>query len=274
MGGRYAYRGDSTNKVIARLSYWLDVRDILGEKFFNGRHLVLASREAGDVSVLLGLGVPLENIVAFEWDRAAAAEARLKFPGLSIQQRDVGSITDKDGSFASVFLDFCATANDEHVEKLGRVMWRMDRPSVFGCGFLIGREQGSMEKISKLKEKLSKSPDAVREAQVARAIYIDQAVEKCAKKCSATLGLPRCYFYQSRSEDSKGLPYCFYMAPVHAWPYDHTGAFYDVEFSDTDFRGLALDLNKGGKRADLLLNIPATTIAAWKAHATRGTYAT
>lgn len=63
------YRGESPAKKFARWGFWLEVRAQLGkERFLEGEHLVLASAEAGDVSVLLGMGVKPRNIMAIDMD--------------------------------------------------------------------------------------------------------------------------------------------------------------------------------------------------------------
>jgi hypothetical protein len=153
------YKGESPGKKYARLQFWLRVSNMLGQKRFVGsKHLVLASREGGDVSVLRGLGVPAKNIIAVDHNRQAAFEAQEKFPEVEVIVADVADVAKEyKRQFASTFLDFCAPVREELLEKVVEVMtWGLGNDSALGAAFLNGREKGQMiEVLKKEKERFN-----------------------------------------------------------------------------------------------------------------------
>ncbi len=74
------YGGESVGKKLARYSFWDRTKRWLGDRFFTEQHLVLASRDGGDVAVLKGLGVTPQNIVAVDTDKEAVDDCRRKHP--------------------------------------------------------------------------------------------------------------------------------------------------------------------------------------------------
>jgi len=173
------YKGESPSKKLARFRYWITVLQYLGrDKFYSGKHLVLSSREGGDISVLLGMKVNPKNIVAVEMNVEAAAQAQTKFPDVKIHCNDVFVIAKKfHRELVSAFLDFCSPASDALIQKVIGVMAHgLKDGAILGCGFLAGREQGTYcedvkywrSEIDKVTEtsinKLTdQSPDSVKE---------------------------------------------------------------------------------------------------------------
>jgi len=92
--------------------------------------------------------------------------------------------------------------------------------------------------------------------------------------------------YQSETEASRGVPMFGMLVrgdgPAHASGTMQRGYKTPIRFfpniigavDDEALRMKALELESMGFSASALLNIPRTTVSAWKAHATRGTYDT
>lgn len=147
--GTDTYKGESPSKKIARFYYWAHIAKTLGvERFRNGKHLVLSSREGGDISVLLGLGVPPKNIVAVEMNVEAAEQAQEKFPSVHIICDDVFAVAKKHHrGLLSAFLDFCSPVSHALLQKVvGTAAYGLKEGGVLGCGFLAGRERGEFSK--------------------------------------------------------------------------------------------------------------------------------
>jgi len=140
------YKGESLGKKIARAWFWVVVQRWLKDDFYTGQHLVLASREGGDVSVLKAMGVPPANIVAMELNAPAAHCFRQKHPDVRVYIGDVAELVN-DKRFRSnvvcAHLDFCSWCTDAVVERAVRVArFGMRHNGVLSVGIMKGREQG------------------------------------------------------------------------------------------------------------------------------------
>lgn len=151
------YKGESLAKKIARLGYWMKIREMLGPLFVSQTHLVLASREAGDISVLRGLGVPLKNIVGVDRVSSAVDEAMGRWPGARVFEGDIANIAMQVASkerIASVFLDFCAPIGNAVIDTTYRVIQRALRDgAIVGVGMLRGREKGRFRDVANVEMK-------------------------------------------------------------------------------------------------------------------------
>lgn len=139
------YRGDSTAKKIARAMYWLRVHGHLGDRFYSGGHLVLASRDGGDISVLLGMGVAPKNIIAVDRCEDAAQACRMAFPGINVihgEAVDVARVMRR--TLSSAFIDYCQFPNEERISECFDVMQLGVRDGgCFGMAFSRGHERGA-----------------------------------------------------------------------------------------------------------------------------------
>lgn len=143
------YRGDSPSKKYARYLCWATIVKMMGaDKFSRGKHLVLASREGGDIACLLMQDVPPKNIVAVEHNSVAAHEAQEKYPQVSVVCRDVVKIAQEcKRTLSSAYLDFCGTANTSLVHKICQViMHGLKDESYLAVTVLSGRESGELRK--------------------------------------------------------------------------------------------------------------------------------
>jgi hypothetical protein len=152
------YKGESPAKKFMRLHYWIRVSDELGnDRFRSGRHLVLSSREVGDVSALIGLGVPPTNIVAIDCNEGAIRQARKKFPNVRFSHCNVHKLPKKlRGKFTSAYLDFCCPITRDLMRECAKfAKLFLSDGALLGLTFLMGRERDKL-----FKERLADMPYA------------------------------------------------------------------------------------------------------------------
>jgi hypothetical protein len=140
------YKGESPAKKMARIQYWISLRETMGLNHFQkSKHMVLASRECGDVSALLGLGVQASNIIAVDIDPLAIDAVKSRFPGVKAIHGDVVTVArTMNRKLSSVFLDFCGYAGPKAINTVGRVVSHgLANDGFLGCGFMKGREKGT-----------------------------------------------------------------------------------------------------------------------------------
>jgi hypothetical protein len=331
------YKGESFAKKLARLYFWVQVRELLGDaRFYRQTHLVLASREGGDISVLLGMGVDPKRILAVESNAEAAAICSQKFPSVRVVYGGVASIASApelaSETIASAFLDFCSPLNEGVVDTAFRVVQRaLGDGAALGVALLRGRERDAVrdivldptlkeeaERVAGLIQQQRGLPPAELGAQVwDRDLVLQTELTRRSGLWRLGWGLIRIggLHYQSATSTSRGVPMMITLWRVHrerprasrrafvrrylntaekVWrSHDFFMRVPSVEDTDAATRVAALSLEEHGEvaiaytesalpyaraarlptgRAHLLLNVPRTTVSAWKAHAERGTY--
>ena len=140
---RDTYKGESPAKKLVRAMYWWRVRSVLGwQRFIASKHLVLASREGGDIGVLQSLGVPNANIIAVEYNAEAARACKQKFPEIVIVVEDAFAVAKRRADkLGSVFFDLCSPIDTVLIERLLPFVRLMQRGAVLGVAGLRGRER-------------------------------------------------------------------------------------------------------------------------------------
>lgn len=313
------YKGESPSKKMARASYWRLVADRLGDRFFTGKHVVLASREGGDIGVLTAMGVAPENIVAADIVKSAADACAAKWPSVEVVHGDVADVVERYAKdVRSVFLDFCGPICTETVQVGRRVLRVLKYGSIFGVALLRGRERGEVEvneerplnraarrAIAAMKRKGGTERNAANmmEWQISGRADARVAMEEASeegdqpsgyKRAKAFLalvhatavnpwqGVTHAYEiidYQSVTKESRGVPMsialCVKERVTQGFTRDSAPHKYRVvsaqHYTDEMIRAYAVS-EASGESPHLLLNVDKATIAAWKAHATRGTY--
>lgn len=252
-----SYRGESPAKKIVRLKLWKYIQRRLGRKFKGGAHLALAGPEAGDLSVLLGLEVPIQNVVLADIDKHAVDAALWKFPGADVHRKDVLDTAEQHPTkFISAYLDFCGPVSEKRLSMVHKIgTQHLQKGGVIACTFLIGRERGA---IWKEIEAYSGS------AQARRMKFIADRFSKDTKP----LRTLRCFHYCSHTNERYGKSMLVWVGTASS----RSGKPVQVEEIQADRTDLAEEALKLGHRAPLLLNVTKQSIAAWKAHYTRGTY--
>lgn len=262
-----SYRGESPSKKLVRLEFWRAAEKLLAQRFYDTGTLSLASKEGGDIAVLLGMGVPLEHIHAVDTDHHAADAAQWKY-NVKVHEMDVFEYA-KSKKFGTVFLDFCGPLRESMIGKISNIVPRIHPGGVLGLGLLAGREQGTL--ASKVKEHLAENED---DSFLARVSLITNVLHVRRNK----LVLREAWSYKSHTNDRYGkhMIVLLYQVGTERQPAPlaqlrKAGTWvYEADSSDLAAEGLKIVQAK--KRADLLLNVTKQSIAAWKAHATRGTY--
>jgi hypothetical protein len=155
------YKGESPAKKIVRFHFWRRLMEELGdERFCRSKHLVLASREGGDISILLGLGVPPANILAAELNDRAHAVVCRKFPTVKVFHGNVVELAKAHRrKFKTSFLDFCSPLTQRVLDSSIEVLKCMSHDSFLGICLLASRESGDLR--TKVQSEKSKIRDTI-----------------------------------------------------------------------------------------------------------------
>lgn len=299
---------DSPAKKLVRLHVLETAVGVLGDRFFEGCHLGLASREAGDYSTLGGMGVRGGNIVLAETDEAAWSDAIGRWPHADIRHKDVLEVAKEyPYAFAHINFDTCAPLRETNISTMQELMLNHLEPGgVFTCWFLGGREKDVvMEEVlcmeDLLKQHLTpevrkdiigrgKYPMEVLDDRlpfIARALVLEQSLNAFMSRAAKMhTRLVRIWNYISTdvTNGKLGSPMVVVQftlrskkAPASMLTDEMlTAISHDHFMVSGDCRkrlaSRALELHREGKRADLLLNVAKQSLSAWQAHETRGTY--
>jgi len=151
------YRGESPAKKYARYRCWTTIaQDMTSSAFAKGKHLVLASREGGDIATLLAFDVEPKNIIAVEHNPSAAHAVQEKYPAVRVVCRDVVKMSQEcKRTLSSAYLDFCGTATDSLLRRVCQVVLHgLKDDAYLAVTVLSGREQGELrEEILARKSK-------------------------------------------------------------------------------------------------------------------------
>lgn len=139
---KYDYRTESPNKKQARLMAHGILENAMGRELYRkGPHLVLASAEAGDISVMLGKGVEPTAIHAVDVDKHALDAAKDRFGSWGVQFKaiDFRKANKEFGvpSYVSAIIDLCSEIRDTDVKAIIDL-----RAKYKVYGFQVCREKG------------------------------------------------------------------------------------------------------------------------------------
>lgn len=191
-------------KKITRFMILKRLKEILGEeRFYRGLHLSLTGPEAGEVSVMLGLGASMRSLVGVEWHRETAVAAWKRYPDLRIHQKDIRDAAClMRGQLQSAVLDFCGHADADHLEAAKQVSRECLKPGgilVLGCH--VGRENARKMAHYKLPAMKAYPVGAEKlQAYFKRAAYLTLSLQ------DAGLAVREWFFYRSRLDDKQGQP--------------------------------------------------------------------
>ena len=306
------YKGDSTSKKLARLMLWLAVKKHLGPKFLTSKLLCLASREGGDISVLLGLGVDPGNILPVERKSDDAKICQERWPDVKVICDDAFNVAEKRAQdLGAAFFDFCGPLDAKPAEALALLARRMRSGSVLAFAGLRSREKNvvikAYQRRARNREELhfSVNPEFWQTQNVkpgdfdcARVRAVQEHVMRKLWGARVAPNLIALLNYQSNTENSRGVPMTIgalkltrhvgltetqfkkigLALEIQATegPLSEGFSFFGDYGSSGDCedreRALALCRFMTSKKAAALLNVSTGTIAAWKANQTRGTY--
>lgn len=244
------YRGESEGKKLQRPCFWQRARMTLGdERFFGRRHVVLASQHGGDIAELLSMGVRSDRIVACDRRTAAASKCHQRFPSVEVAVDDVGEVVERTRKVGVVHLDLCSTICRSTLALLDRVTLQPKRslPMIVGLNVQFGRD-----------------PEVARHCRpeypaLDRASFLARHVAKATAREFVILGsewymgnrVPMLHVFFGRRQLRRAAA----RARVHRD---------DMCASLGGFADRAPDA--------AAIGVSSKTLAAWRAHTTRGTY--
>jgi hypothetical protein len=296
---------ESAAKKVARYDFWRTVVQRLPNPS-SASYLGLASAEAGDLSTLLGLGVPMDRVVLVDRSLEAAQAARDKFRQFSVEgvpQRpqvlhgDVIEEGRKFHPFDVVCLDFCAPVRDTTINTTKQAVELLLKPGgMLGIGLVVGREL-DVDLLARAKARFDKGTLSLlkkgmelhqewsqRASYLVRALYALEEIERCVTKGKLYPQLQKLWTYHSYEDGMQGTAMVHMLikyvprlpdvpiAQVHKATRHKFFAIPHNKEAQKELSKLVRTLNATEHQIALLLNISSTSMATYKAHATRGRY--
>lgn len=163
------YRGESPSKKLTRLEFWNYVKtQLTDEQFIRGKKLVLASREAGDVSLLLGSGCDPKSIIAVDREESAVQAVRERFPNVPVFHGDVVDVARKHRhELVIAHLDLCSPLSRRSANLVLKSMLHglRDR-TLIGAAFMYGREgESTRDELSRERQEIQQLTEDLRQQQ-------------------------------------------------------------------------------------------------------------
>lgn len=240
------YRGESPGKKETRILGWQMIKDELDEEcFVQGPHLVLASQFAGDVSVLLEMGVDPKGIYAIDRDRheLAAAKSRFADSGVNFKLCNFEDAHSELGVdiFQSAFIDLCGPLSLITLRSVLRI-----QAKVLGYEFMCCREQGSAARYVREKG---------RDEHTARGRLAFLKLHGF----NPFVGI----YYVSKTETTKGEPMCMAIRSENR-ERQKVQEIELVEVNATYREQRRRITYSKGDRMGKLYNIPKDTVSGWR----------
>ncbi len=298
------YKGDTPAKKLARHWFWNRALQQPGQIPGN-RILVLASWEMGDYSNIIARSSLASAVIAVDRCAASVEIAKRKFPEADVRCGDVRDVAELS-SVGVAFLDFCSPICPEIVEVVRAVLDKMPVGGRLGVGLQKAREKHGRSVISTCVGRNRLERRALERRPIALALPPTALanVKASAERVHPALARPLALAelartpligtkrllltdvvnYQSSTADKQGVPmsYALYSIVRSEAAKDGRNRLketrHDCTFQEyrsvslKQLRTEALRFDAMGVDASLLLNIPHSTVSAWKAHDTRGTY--
>lgn len=170
-----SYRGDSPSKKMARLLFWVVGRELMGEsRFREGPHVVLASKDAGDVAALLSLGARPGGIIAVDTDAQACLDILDQYEGVKAINDDIFEVLKTyRRKAASIFFDFCGQPSLELVEQMAKNAAELPDRSYWGAAFSYGREREKVQEgYETMRQTLIAEVRAAEKRRLERGMHI------------------------------------------------------------------------------------------------------
>lgn len=298
---------DSPAKKLVRLDVFETAQRILNGRFTEGTFLGLSSKEAGDYGTLTGLGVEPRNITMCDVDELAVADAKARwFPGITVLHDDILNVVKNKkysgGAWLMINYDTCAPLRDDTPDNVLKLAMNVEENGILCCWFLAGRENGgTMEDIKAMEgllrdcltDKAIKSlkiPKDIlddRMPYIARALLLDNNINTKLAPHGCHTRLIRIWTYTSTDvvEGKIGSPMVVVMCQLRKGKSKSAKGLVEDQVTTAiqhshfivvgDCRKRlgqkAMEILNEGRPAGLLLN-SRNSEAAWRAHATRGTY--
>jgi hypothetical protein len=256
---RLIYSQEDPSKKLVRFMWWQRARSLNPKLFYMKKHLVLAGM-GGDISVLIGMGIAQENIIAVDENKHCIFSCRDRWPDVTYI---LGTLApglqllrwlDK-GELSTAMLDFCGSPALSNRKIMWGVADKLDPMGTLGCTFLTSRGSTELAHLGQQMAKLHATDNSV----LIRAYCIANGSEDW----HPLIG----YHYQSHQEKQTHG-----MLTLMLTKYMGRGAarIIPVSYTEDDVKKAVLaNDDRPTFDAALMLNVPRMTVAGWKAHATR-----
>lgn len=276
---------DSTGKRIARTILWMRILSRTASlRKKDLRYAYLASGEGADAAVLTALGVPQYQQLAIDHDPKAMSSFRLLYPGIPTYMgnvRDLLSPYSARHTLAAAYLDLCATGTDEAALLVAECAEAIAEGGTLAYTIVRGREKNTKGVKTGIKASMYDG----------RAELFSTNVQSLV---NPYLRPHTRIHYHSRTNDSAGLPMLIEALTVKQSEYRGTMEIAPTTLSLKNLKALVekpqLSINLSNAKTEGLvllshaleaegldvckvLHTSKSTMAAWRAHYTRGTYA-
>ncbi len=275
------FKGDSPSKKIVRFEVWDYISNEITIRT-SPKVLVLAGPEGSDVGVATQLGIDVKSITAVDTNKKCVTATKWRYPEARVLHSDILEVVGKE-SFDFVFLDLCGPITNESLTIATSVADSLKRSSGYlAFTFLCGRENPKSDTsklIAKTRAELNRSEKKVKLAQISRATAVQQELLKRMRKLNCVVVPLKFWFYQSTNSFQ---PFGVYVCQILRTNKATRDVSNDIankanpEFSfvkDSFLPKTAVGVIARNLDPQMTLNASKGSVAAWKAHATRGTYA-
>lgn len=293
---RYDAVDEPLIKKQARLVFWQDVAVAFGRAFLEQRFLVLASATAGDVGVLLGLGVPERQIVGVDLSPRAVQTAAARYPRVRFLCGDVFALAPTVPHDVALF-DVCGPMDPQILLSVERYLAECS-PELFGYGVMRGREHPGNFFWQMLQEIRANETDGGRlvrgildrhfpnlDSDTLRTVVTDLAFATAASERGVILSPRLSLTYRSRVPMTYTSFFCEKTSQKQA-ARGYLRAFVDAYHTMSENNNIvcsAGSVDEGSLRSELATSVDCTsaergafllsetkaTVAAWKAVAAR-----
>lgn len=278
------YKGDSPAKKVVRFKVWDLIADQLDAK---GRALVLAGPEGADIGVALSLGFTPKQLTAVDNNKKCITATKWRYPQVRALHADVRDLVERE-SFNFIFLDLCGPLTEDSLKTAAHVAVNGLKAThgYLAFTFMCGRESPASpihKAIFTWQAAMSKDRNKQRKktiAQRSRMKVVQSNLLRLVRKSNCVIVPKEFWFYQSEVGDGE-LPMGVFLCqvlPANRYAKDSSGTEANQAnplmhmVSGADLPSVASAVLKRGIDPTLGLNASKGTVAAWKAHATRGTY--
>lgn len=234
--------------------------------------LVLTGPTAGDISCALAVGIPAPNIWAIDQRKEYVVNAKFAYPACVHKHVSLDALIKYARSrvanvpkFDFVCLDLCGPLTPKTLTLLGQVFKHLVAPDGYlSLTFMCGRECPNKSYYKNIAWWVKREGP-----QVGRWYHL---LGEFIRRRMRPVHAEHTWFYTSVTGASiSGLPMgvALLRKKDGLSPHSSSREFIPPKAGIPD---LLFTANVIGDKAAALLNVPPGTLAAWRAHATRGTY--
>jgi hypothetical protein len=291
------YAGESWAKKLARARYWELVHTHFLTRIIPGQHLVLASRECGDLAVCDALGY---DCVGAERNHDAYKTAFAKY-GDRVVFGDVARVA-SGRRLCHAFLDFCGVLNGVSAQTVADVAEHISVGGLLGVAFQKGRDpyelKSAIQPRSRRERRMLQATS--RRAGLGHAFFSGESVgqadiqqETPSVRRALLLASSICLGWVKNRHPCyvrlvRILEYTGHRVPMMVGLFHIRGRpTLERDADDVQLHGdrIAIEELPSGDEARVavrslildgtdprIFNIQPATVAAWKAHQTRGSY--